>query len=466
MAAVIACAQFLGVTTSSFSNGTTNSGNTVTAAADWTAPTVGAMTIQKSSGGATGSIKQGATFYLYANAGDTGNPASGVATVTASVSAVATVSSATLASGSWTVGGTTYRYRSAQLTAKSTLATGTYAFTVTATDGAGNGSGAVAGSVAVDNSAFAGGSYSWSDGGTTGRYEPGETVGFYYSKPVDPDSIVSGWDGSATTVSVVVVDANVYSTSSDLLAIADSAATTQLPLGTVYLNADYVPGGKTVKFLSSTMTAVGNVVTVTLGTWDTSGNARTASSFDAPDWVPSSAATDAAGNASSTTLTTSFGPASVVPTNKSSGGTAGQAETGDKVTYTFTKAPDPGTILSGWSGGSTSVTVRLSDKNLVSYSSDTLTVLTGAGDPVKLGSVVLNGDYANGSTSVDFTGSTMTLSGSTVTITLGSPSNSTSARKDTGGHKPTWYGDGDAADVFGAPSFTWPVTPSSNIVEF
>ena len=93
---------------------------------DTVAPSVTAAAIAKTQGGTAGFIKQGGTYYVYANVTDGG---SGVATATANVSTVTTgQTAAALSSGSFTVGGVTYNYRSAQLTANATLTAGAKAF--------------------------------------------------------------------------------------------------------------------------------------------------------------------------------------------------------------------------------------------------------------------------------------------------------------------------------------------------
>jgi hypothetical protein len=99
-------------------------------------------------------------------------------------------------------------------------------------------------------------------------------------------------------------------------------------------------------------------------------------------------------------------------------GQQGRPETGDTVTFTYAGVVNPDLILSGWDGSATAVTVRFDDNT----NDDVLTVrnpsdgslLTG------LGQIQLNGDYCGGTTL--FTGSQMTLSGSTVTIVLGTAS--------------------------------------------
>ena len=68
--------------------GATSPGNSVGAATDFRAPTASASVIIKSEGGTPGYIRKGGAYTVLANVGDTGNPASGVSTVTANVSTV------------------------------------------------------------------------------------------------------------------------------------------------------------------------------------------------------------------------------------------------------------------------------------------------------------------------------------------------------------------------------------------
>ena len=99
-------------------------------------------------------------------------------------------------------------------------------------------------------------------------------------------------------------------------------------------------------------------------------------------------------------------------------GQQGRPEPGDTLTFTYGGVVNPDLILSGWDGSATSVTVRFDDSNnddvLTVYDSSGSSILTG------LGLIQLNGDYCGGTTL--FTGSQMTLSGSTVTIVLGTAS--------------------------------------------
>ena len=116
-----------------------------------------------------------------------------------------------------------------------------------------------------------------------------------------------------------------------------------------------------------------------------------------------------------------------------SGGTVGLAETGDVVTFTYAGTVDPDVILSGGDGSASGVTVRISGNG----PNDVLDVHDASDDSVLpgLGSVDLNGNHANG-TSMDFTGSQMTLSGAIVTIVLGTPVGN--AHRDTAAKAMTW----------------------------
>jgi hypothetical protein len=292
--------------------GTTNGSHTVyavgsggsTASAsilvDSQAPTVSAAAISKTQGGTPGFIKQGGTYYVYANVTDGG---SGVATVTANVSTVTTgQTAAALSSGSFVVGGVTYNYRSAQITANAGLAAGAKAFSITAADAAGN-SGTQSGfSVTVDNTAPAASNVQTTNvgGGTTGTAETGDALTLTYSETMDPNSILSGWTGTGTTVTLRLIDGGA---GNDSVQIWDSANTAQLPLGSVNLgNTGQVTAS--VAFTGSTMTQSGAVITITLGTPSGATTRGTASQMV---WTPSATATDRAANACSTTAVNESG---------------------------------------------------------------------------------------------------------------------------------------------------------------
>src|SRR5438874_5452024 len=134
--------------------------NTISSAADWIAPTIGTSTVATTSSGAPigggGAVKQGGTYRVYADVTDSGNPASGVSTVTANVSSISGAGAAsvslTACTSNCTVGGVTYGYASAEKSVTNPLTAGSYNYTVAATDVAGNSSGTSSFSVSVDNS--------------------------------------------------------------------------------------------------------------------------------------------------------------------------------------------------------------------------------------------------------------------------------------------------------------------------
>lgn len=96
------------------------------------------------------------------------------------------------------------------------------------------------------------------------------------------------------------------------------------------------------------------------------------------------------------------------------GATIGKPETGDSVTFTFAAAVTPSLILSGWDGSGRSVTAHFDHDAIVS----SLVIEESGGTPiVALGTLALNAHYTN---ALDFTNSTMTASGSSITVTLGS----------------------------------------------
>jgi len=326
-AAAIAVAVLVAVPVAfaAFSSSTENSGDIVVAANDFRAPQVTAGVLGKSVGGATGFVKQGGEYFVYANvAADTGNPASGIASVRADVSSVTTGATAvTLTAGSFSAGGVSYGYRSAALGANAVLTAGAKSFTVTATDNAGNAN-AFAGSVTIDNTAPLAGDVQTTNvaGGTNGLAELGDTLVLSFSEPVEPESILAGWSGAGTNVTVRIVDNSLLGLGlgDDVVQIFNAGNTAALPLGSVDLGrSDYVSGlvGGVVKFgaggTRSTMTMSGNTITVVLGTYEGEGllgsNRMTAGGTGTAVWTPVATPYDRAANAMSTATATESGPA-------------------------------------------------------------------------------------------------------------------------------------------------------------
>ncbi|MBI3649321.1 MAG: hypothetical protein HY240_11335 [Actinobacteria bacterium] len=299
-----------GGASAAFWSTTVDLGNTLSAAADLTSPTVSRSVIMRTTGSVPGAIKQGGLYYVFAQVTDSGNPASGVASVTADLTAVTTgAGSVALSAGSFTAGSLSYNYRSAAQTANNPLAAGAKTYSITAADAATPANSTTSGgwTVTVDNTAPTGVDIQTADAGATvGKAETGDTITWTFSEQIDPVSILAGWTGAATTVTVRITNSGCAP--NDSLTVLDSAGTTTLPLGTPCLGGvNYVTATRT--FTSSTMVQTGSSITVTLGT--PSGAVGTQATSTTMTWTPSSSALDPAGNACSTAAVTESGASDV-----------------------------------------------------------------------------------------------------------------------------------------------------------
>jgi hypothetical protein len=292
-----------------FTSTAPNPGNSITAATDFRAPSASAAAIGKTAGGTVGAVKKAGAYYVYANVADAGNPASGISAVTANVSSLTSGATAVaLAAGSYAAGGASYNYRSAAQTAGSGLAAGSYAFTLTMTDAAGNSATQSGFGVTVDNTAPAGSDVQTANGGTTnGLVEAGDTITLSLNEAPDPNSVLAGWSGAAANV---VVRLNNGGTGNDTVTVFNSANATQLNLGSVNLGrTDYTSANITfgATGTASQMVLSGSTVKITLGT--RSAAATTAAAAGTMSWTPSSTATDGAGNSVAATAVTETGAA-------------------------------------------------------------------------------------------------------------------------------------------------------------
>ncbi|MDO0972857.1 beta strand repeat-containing protein [Mycolicibacterium frederiksbergense] len=139
------------------------------------------------------------------------------------------------------------------------------------------------------------------------------------------------------------------------------------------------------------------------------------------------------GTANSTVATVSITIVdNVTPTavdvQSTNSGSAGLIEQGDTFTYTFSEAIDPTTILAGWDGSTTNIVVRGYNGTLLNGLDDYLQIYDSTNSAIlPLGTVYLGRqDYLaslSGSAPVTYgatgTASTMTLTGNTLTIVLG-----------------------------------------------
>ncbi|MGH2897396.1 MAG: hypothetical protein ACRDMZ_01880 [Solirubrobacteraceae bacterium] len=310
-----------GTTAATYSSQAANAGNRVSAAPDFRAPTVSAVLITKvqTPGSSTGYIRQGGSYRVYAAVSDTGNPASGTATVTADVSAFSSgTTAAPLTAGSYTIAGTTYTHRSAILTASTPVAEGTKSFSFGLADVALNSATASGYSVVVDNTAPAATDVQTTNSGIAGRPTNGDTMIYTYSEPIDPDTVLSGWDGSSTSVRADVIDGGSgllglgLGAGNDVFTVSPAAGGTNLPLTVGLGTDDYAYNIVLVlrvvcdaTFHSSTMAMSASTITVTLG--GSAGCPRT-SGPGTMTYAPTAGPTDRAGNALPTTQRAETGP--------------------------------------------------------------------------------------------------------------------------------------------------------------
>ena len=282
-------------------NSTSDTRGDFSSAPDWTAPSAARSVVGKSEGGETGYVRQNVSAYGYAQVDDTGNPASGVA----SVNGDASFGSSPFAAGSYTAGGASFNYRTA-LVAVGAQTEGTKSYAVVMRDSAGN-SRTQNFNFIVDNTVPSAADVQAANktGGIQSRPEILDTVTLTYSEPIDPHSIVPNWTGAAMDVVVRINNA-----SPDSLLVFNSTNTAQLPLGSVNLGrTDYVTANITFGATGtrSRMQRSGNAIILTLGTG--SGTATTAAGTGTLAWTPSTTPFDRAGNRSTATVRSELGTA-------------------------------------------------------------------------------------------------------------------------------------------------------------
>jgi hypothetical protein len=230
-----------------------------------------------------------------ATMGDPGSPLRATVTLTATASdsgsglASLRIQRAPTGSSTWTDVCTVATSPASCSLNTTTLSDGGYDLRAIATDQAANTTtSALVANRIVDNTAPRGTDVQATNGtGILGRPTAGDVVTFTFSEPIKPASILAGWTGTATAVTV-----RLSSGSPNLLTVYNAANTTQLALGSLNTGRRYVTIA--ITFASSTMALSGNAITVTLGT--PSLTATTQSITGTLQWITSTAATDLAGN--------------------------------------------------------------------------------------------------------------------------------------------------------------------------
>lgn len=303
-----------GVTFSDFTATTASPASTFTAASDTTIPVVSAAVAVKAAGGTISAIRANGTYYVYATATDE----TAMGAVTANLSTLGGGTAVAMTAGSYAIGGVTYTYRTALVTAPSTVTAGSKSITINALDAAGN-AGSRTATVTVDNTAPSPSSIATTNrsGGTAGRPELGDKLTLTYTESMEPTSFIAGWTGASTNIQVALVDGG--GGANDYLQFYEASASLSdlntIPLGTIDLgsnayitNGSYLVFGYTGNGTPSTMVRAAGVFTITLGTPTAQANTVGTATMK---WTPSAEATDLSGNPSTTATLTESGSADV-----------------------------------------------------------------------------------------------------------------------------------------------------------
>jgi hypothetical protein len=217
------------------------------------------------------------TVTISATAGDTGSGVTSVA-----------IQRAPTSSSTWTTICTAASAPYACSLNTTTLADGGYDLRAIATDAAGNATtSAVLANRVVDNTGPTGVTVQTTNAGTAAHPETGDSISYVFSEAMSPASILAGWTGASTPVTVRFTNGN-----PDVVTVWNAANTVQTALGSFSTGKKYV--NASMSFTGSTMVMSGATVVVTLGT-PTAGT-QTAHGKTALKWVLSTAATDLAGN--------------------------------------------------------------------------------------------------------------------------------------------------------------------------
>jgi prepilin-type N-terminal cleavage/methylation domain-containing protein len=281
-------------------------GNTGTSAArtvsiDKTTPVV-SDTVMASTTDTTvgGYIKQGGSYYVYANVTDVG---SGVSTVTTDASSVDSGQSAVpLSSGTYSVAGVSYNYRTSALTANNPLGAGTKTYTVRAADAAGNSTTTPNQNVTVDNTAPAPSAFSLANGDVTGRIDVDDSFTVTYNSVVNPNTICTGLTDSHNITGVSIVLNGNGSGNGTLNAPGSPCANffSSVNLGRNYYNTT------STRTLTTTFSwnAASNSVTVTITSLSSTSSRTSNNSPGTPTYTPKSSILDPAGNGMGTSTFT------------------------------------------------------------------------------------------------------------------------------------------------------------------
>jgi Bacterial Ig-like domain len=260
------------------------------------------------------------------------------------------------------------------------------------------------------------------------------------------------WVAPAPTLAVPADGALTNDGTPDLSGTAGNASGDSTTV-TVRIYAGSLATGSPVQTLTPTRTGT---------SWST-----TAATLTSGTYTATASQSDASGN-TGTSAAHTFTVDTVAPTATdiaaaNGGATAGKVEAGDVITFSFSEAIDPASVLAGWSGSSTSVRVRVTAGVLAP---DPFTVLDNSGaTTVHLGSVQTNGDYVT--TTATFA-ATMVRSADqkSVVVTVGALQSGIVSLLAVGAQNMTWTVDNAVKDLAGNAVTTATVTEGASDVDF
>lgn len=193
---------------------------------DSTNPSVTAAVVAMAAPATVGWVNRSGSYAVYAKATDAGSPASGIASVTANVTNLTpgtTALALTTCSSNCTVGGVTYTYKSATVTAGASIADGSQSFSLTATDAASN-------SATANFTATADSTAPVITAAVVANSSP-STVGF-----VRPSGTYILYASASDAGGIATVTANVSNLTAGQTALALTACTTGCTVGGVTYN--------------------------------------------------------------------------------------------------------------------------------------------------------------------------------------------------------------------------------------
>ncbi len=303
-------------TVATFKESAGTAGNSIVADVDWVAPPVSAAQVIKSEGGKAGHVRPGGSYYLCAGVGpDSGNPPSGLQGVTADLTRLTDglVGTALGVVGSGPPCSTSvFDHAAGPHTVKAAAVSGTVG--VTTRDNDGNTRTATP-SVTVDGTAPAGTTsfYTTNAGATVGKPETNDFLTFTYAEPIDPHSVITGWDGTQRSDIYARIVQNGKDDQMDFWRQTSPGVYARVPVtatsGTPYMSLGGNFVGANVVFSASKLEVTGNDLIVRLGTPDAPGNLLTVATNVTMTWRTSDTVFDWAGNLGSAQVLTEAAPA-------------------------------------------------------------------------------------------------------------------------------------------------------------